>query len=233
MVEDAPDYDPADIPNHGALDEWFGDESSVAAQGTVTYQYASELPVLEHAPGLTFAIRGDAPGSTLVDLSLVDPAATIATVNGIKTATISQSTSSIIAGIENAATNLHADVISESYGSGGGGNLLWAADDAAVQAGTVVVASSGDEGFDNTRIAPADDPNVIRVGANTNMRLQAQAYGYTGWERQHRDAVVDRCGRAVLDAERDRASSSTWWHLVTAAKPSAARWSPARAPRTP
>jgi Subtilase family len=185
VVEDAPDYNPADIPNNDALDEWFGDGSSVAAQGTVTYQYASELPFSNMPQGCTFVIKGDAPGSTLVDLSLVDPAATIATVNGIKTATISQSTSSIIAGIENAATNLHADVISESYGSGNGSNVLWAADDAAVQAGMVVVASSGDEGFDNTHIAPADDPNVIGVGANTNMRLQAQAYGYTGWENDN------------------------------------------------
>ena len=83
--------------------------------------------------------------------------------------------------MENAITTLHADVISQSYGSGGGGTTLWAADDAAVQAGVTVVASSGDEGFDNTFITPADDPDVIGVGASTDMRLLAQAYGYSGW----------------------------------------------------
>ena len=46
MVEDTPDYNPADIPNDPDLDEWFGDASSVAAQGTVTYDYSSELPFL-------------------------------------------------------------------------------------------------------------------------------------------------------------------------------------------
>ena len=181
VVEDAPDYNPNDIPNDPSLDEWFGDASSVAAQGTVTYQYASELPFSNMPQGCTFVLKGDAPGSTLVDLSLVDPAATVSNQGGIKVATVSQSESSIIAGMENAVANLHADVISQSYGSGGGRSLLWAADDAAVQAGVTVVASSGDEGFDNTFIAPADDPNVIGVGANTNLRLLAQAYGYDGW----------------------------------------------------
>jgi hypothetical protein len=180
VVIDAPDYNPADIPNDGSLDEWFGDASSVGAQGTVTYDYSSELPFSGLPSGCTFVIKGDAPGASLIDLSLVDPSAQITTVDGVQEATISQSTSQIIAGIENAAL-LHADVISESYGSGGGGNLLWAADDAAVAAGMTVVASSGDEGFDNTFIAPADDPNVISVGASTTLRLEAQAYGFPSW----------------------------------------------------
>ena len=181
VVEDAPDYNPADIPNDGSLDEWFGDASSVAAQGLVTYDFASELPFSNLPAGCTFVIQGDAPGSTLVDLSLVDPATLVTTENGIRVATISQPESTVIAGIDNAVINLHADVISESYGSGGGSMGLWAADDAAVAAGVTVVASSGDEGFDNTFIAPADDPDVIGVGATTTLRLEAQAYGYPSW----------------------------------------------------
>jgi subtilase family protein len=181
VVEDAPDYNPADIPNDPSLDEWFGDASSVAAQGTVTYQYSSELPFSGLPSGCTFVIKGDAPGSTLVDLSMVDPAATISTQNGIKVATVSEPESQAIADVQNAVTLLHADVISESYGSGNGSSGLFAADDAAVQAGVTVVASSGDEGFDNTFIAPADDPNVIGVGATTTLRLEAQAYGYPSW----------------------------------------------------
>jgi Subtilase family len=179
VVEDAPDYNPADIPNDGNLDEWFGDASSVAAQGTVTYDYSSQLPFSRLPKGCTFAIKGDAPGSTLVDLSLVDPSAEVSVQGGIKVATVSQSESSVIAVMENAITNLHADVISESYG--GGGTALATADDAAVAAGVTVVASSGDEGFDNTFISPADDPDVIGVGATTTLRLLAQAYGFTSW----------------------------------------------------
>jgi hypothetical protein len=181
VVEDAPDYNPADVPNDPALDEWFGDASSVAAQGTATYQYLSELPFANMPLSCTVVLEGDAPGATLADLSLVDPAAQVSTVGGVRVATVSQSESSIIAGMENAISNLHADVISQSYGSGGGSSLLWQADDAAVQAGVTVVASFGDEGFDNTFIAPADDPNVIGVGGTTDLRLEAQAYGYDGW----------------------------------------------------
>jgi Subtilase family len=181
VVEDAPDYNPADIPNDGSLDEWFGDASSVAAQGTVVYDYSKELPFSSLPTGCTFVIKGDAPGATLADLSLVDPSATITTENGIQMVTTTQSTSSIVAGMENAITLLHADVISQSYGSGGGSNTLFAADDAAVAAGVTVVASSGDEGFDNTFISPADDPNVIGVGATNTLRLLSQAYGFKGW----------------------------------------------------
>ena len=123
-----------ELPNYPALDEWFGDASSVAAQGSVTYQYSSELPFSNLPPGCTFVLKGDAPGATLVDLSLVDPAATVSNVGGIQVASVSRCTSSIIAGMENAITNLHADVISQSCGSGGGGALLWGADDAAVPA---------------------------------------------------------------------------------------------------
>lgn len=184
VVIDAPDYNPADIPNDGSLDEWFGDASSVGAQGTVTYDYSAELPFSGLPSGCTFVIKGDAPGASLIDLSLVDPAATITTDNGVQEATISQPMSQVIAGIQNAVL-LHADVISESYGSGGGSggpnNPLWVADAAAVQAGVTVVASSGDEGFDNTFISPADEPGVIGVGASTTLRLEAQAYGFPSW----------------------------------------------------
>jgi hypothetical protein len=176
VVEDAPDYNPGDIPNDGNLDEWFGDASSVAAQGTVTYDYSSELPFSGLPKGCTFVIKGDAPGSTLVDLSLVDPAVELSDQGGQRFASVSQSESSVIAGMENAIA-LHADVISESYGVGT--TALAIADDAAVATGVTVVASSGDEGFDNTFITPADDPDVIGVGATTTLRLTAQAYGFT------------------------------------------------------
>jgi Subtilase family len=179
VVEDAPDYNPNDIPNDGNLDEWFGDASAVAAQGTVTYDYSSELPFSGLPKGCTFVLKGDAPGATLADLSLVDPSVELRAQGDQTFATVRQSESSVIAGMQNAVTNLHADVISESYG--GGGTALATADDAAVAAGVTVVASSGDEGFDDSFISPADDPDVIGVGASTTMRLLAQGYGYSSW----------------------------------------------------
>ena len=181
VVIDAPDYNPADIPNDGSLDEWFGDASAVAAQGTVTYDYSSELPFSGLPSGCTFVIKGDAPGVNLIDASLVDPSVeSTGTVNGVQTAVISQSTSQIIAGIQNAVLQ-GADVISQSLCEGGGSTFLAAADDAAVAAGMTVVACSCDEGFDNTFASPADDPNVIGVGATTTLRLEAQAYGFPSW----------------------------------------------------
>ena len=201
VVEDAPDYNPGDIPNDGNLDEWFGDASSVAAQGTVTYDYSSELPFSGLPKGCTFVIKGDAPGSTLVDLSLVDPSAEISELDGIKVATVSQSESSVIAGMENALM-LHADVISESYG--GGGTALAMADDAAVAAGVTVVASSGDEGVDNTFISPADDPDVIGVGATTTLRLLAQGYGYSAWTDDN-IATLSSTGTGQPTSEPDAA----------------------------
>ena len=202
VVEDAPDYNPDDIPNDGNLDEWFGDASSVAAQGTVTYDYSSELPFSGLPKGCTFVLKGDAPGATLVDLSLVDPSVELSEQNGQRLATVSQSESSVIAGMENAITNLHADVISESYG--GGGTALAIADDAAVAAGVTVVASSGDEGFDNTFISPADDPDVIGVGATTTLRLLAQAYGFTSWTNDN-IATLSSTGTGQPTSEPDAA----------------------------
>jgi hypothetical protein len=52
-----------------------------------------------------------------------------------------------------------------------------------VAAGVVVVESAGDSGSSGTVEAPADDPNVIDAGGTNDLRLLAQADGYTkGWE---------------------------------------------------
>jgi hypothetical protein len=184
VVIDAPAADYTgpvrDDPN---LDEWFGDASAIAAQGTVVYQYGTELPFsgLPTDGSCSFVIQGDAPGANLIDLDQVDPGATISTQDGITTATTKTPTSDIIEGMQNAITN-GADVFSESYGSGNGSTGLWAANNAAIATGITVVASAGDEGADNTFIASADDPEVIGAGASTNMRLLAQGYGYSQWE---------------------------------------------------
>lgn len=160
-------------------DEAYGDATSVAGQGTVVYDYSKELPYSGLPSGCTFVMKGDAPGATLIDASLVDtPTATDS--DGYA----DEDEAQIIAGIDNAVINEHADVISESYGYGqrpGSYALHYAADDAAVAAGVTVVVSSGDSGDSGTVSSPATDPNVIAAGATNTLRLNAQAYGFTDW----------------------------------------------------
>jgi hypothetical protein len=167
VVINAPDYT-ADNGN----DETYGDVSSIAAQGTVVYDYSKELPFSGLPAGCTFVIKGDAPGASVVDLTQID--------------TPIPQLSQVLAGIDNTVSTVHADVISESFGSSSlptsrSGQLLAQANEAAVAAGVTVVESSGDSGDAGTMIAAADDPAVIAVGATNTLRLLAQGYGYTGW----------------------------------------------------
>jgi hypothetical protein len=165
-------------PNADASnDEAYGDATSVAGQGTVTYDYSTELPYSGLPAGCTFKMEGDAPGATLIDASLVD---TPTNANGF----IDQRESQIIQGMDHAVVLAHADVISESYGFSqrpGRYAAFYAADDAAVAAGVTVVVSSGDSGDSGTVSSPATDPNVIAAGATNSLRLNAQAYGYKKW----------------------------------------------------
>jgi hypothetical protein len=163
-----------DAPNPNANDsndEDYGDGSSIAAQGTVTYQYAKALPFSSVPAGCRFYIEGDAPGASLVDLT------------GIDTPILAMS--KILAGIDNMVAKVHANVISESFGSSSlpssFGQLLTQADNAAVQAGVTVVESSGDSGASGTVINAADDPAVIAAGAVDNFRLVAMNDGYSSY----------------------------------------------------
>jgi len=164
VVIDAPDYT-ADQGN----DETFEDAASVGAQGLITYQYSKALPFSNVSPGCTFTIKGDAPDASLVDLSGID--------------TPILSLAQVIAGIDSAVTTVHADVISESFGSTSlptsrSGPLLAAADNAAVAAGVTVVESSGDSGPQGTMITAADDPAVIAAGGVDNLHIVALNDGY-------------------------------------------------------
>jgi hypothetical protein len=172
VVLDAPDYTADDSDG-----EFYGDASSIAAQGTVTYDFSKELPFSGLPTGCTFTLIGDAPGASLVDTSLID---TPPSSNG----TILESDAEVAAGIDNAVGTLHADVISESYGYSnrpGSYATHYAANDAAVAAGVTVTVSSGDSGASGTVSSPASDPLVIEVGATNTLRENAQAYGYTKW----------------------------------------------------
>ena len=158
-------------------DEAYGDATSVAGQGDVVYDYSKELPFSGLPAGCTFVMKGDAPGATLVDASLVD---TPTNPDGYA----DEDEAQIIAGIDNAVITEHADVISESYGftqRPGRYAAFYAADDAAVAAGVTVVVSSGDSGDSGTVSSPATDPNVIAAGATNTLRLEAQAYGFSDW----------------------------------------------------
>jgi hypothetical protein len=167
VVIDAPSYTAND-----SNDEDYGDVSSIAAQGTVVYQYSGALPYSDVPAGCTFVIKGDAPGASVVDLSEIDTPILLL--------------SQVLAGIDNAVARVHADVISESFGTSalpgsGFGQLLAQADEAAVAAGVTVVESSGDSGDSGTMIAAADDPAVIAAGAVDNFRLVAIAHDYSSY----------------------------------------------------
>jgi len=173
VIIDAPD------PTQNTYsDEFNGDDSTIAAQGTVTYSYASQLPFSNLPANCTFRIVGDAPGASLVTTGYFSDTNSLGQIVAPESA--------VIAGLQS-AVSAGANVVSESYGYGAlpGANddLLAPTNDAMVAAGVVVVESAGDSGSSGTVEAPADDPNVIDVGGTNDLRLLAQTYGYTkGWE---------------------------------------------------
>ncbi len=166
VVIEAPSYTAND-----SNDEFYGDASSIAAQGTVDYQYSGALPLSGIPPACEFYIKGDAPGASLVDLSdtAFDP--------------MVQTLAQVVSGIDQAVAVEHTDVISESFGAPyipgtGSATFFYAADNAAVAAGVTVVASSGDSGDSGTVVAPSSDPLVIAAGAVDNFRLVAMDDGF-------------------------------------------------------
>jgi hypothetical protein len=173
VIIDAPN------PNENVYsDEFNGDVSTVAAQGTVTYAYASQLPYSNLPANCSFRIMGDATGASLVSTGAFSDTNSLGQIVAPE--------SQVIAGLQQ-AVNEGVNVVSESYGYGAlpGANddLLAPTNDAMVQAGVVVVESAGDSGSSGTVEAPADDPNVIDAGGTNDLRLLAQADGYTkGWE---------------------------------------------------
>jgi hypothetical protein len=188
VVLDAPNYT-TDASN----DEFYGDASSIAAQGTVIYNYAGALPnATDPIPaGCTFDIKGDAPGASLVDLSNTpfDPSV--------------QTLAQVVSGIENAVSNDAADVISESFGAQyipgtADATYFESVDNAAVAAGVTVVASAGDSGDSGTVLAPAADPNVIAAAAVDNFRLVAMDDGDKNYVSNNM-AALSSAGTAPTD----------------------------------
>jgi hypothetical protein len=172
VVIDAPD------PTENVFsDEFNGDVSTIAAQGTVTYTYASQLPFSNFPANCSFRIVGDATGASLLSTGFFSDTNSLGQIVAPE--------SQVIAGLQQAVSE-GVNVVSESYGfgalPGATDDLIEPANDAMVQAGVVVVESAGDSGSSGTVEAPADDPNVIDAAGSDDLRLLAQADGYThGW----------------------------------------------------
>ena len=178
VVIDAPS-----LTANDSNDEFYGDASTIAAQGTVDYQYSGALPnaTIPIPADCTFDIKGDAPGASLLDLSDTpfDPS--------------SQSLAQVVSGIDNAVSE-NANVISESFGvpyapGTADATFFESTDNAAVAAGVTVVVSAGDNGDSGTVNAPAADPNVIAAAAVDNFRLVAMDDGFKSFQSNNIAAI--------------------------------------------
>jgi hypothetical protein len=140
--------------------EAFLDASSIAAQGNGVYNIGSS------ARPCLIRIEGVAPGATLAGLKAF-PSSNQAT------------TSSLVEAIDYAVTVDHVDVLNQSFGYNPypdtTRDVVRLADDAAVAAGTTVVASTGDAGTSGTIGSPSTDPAILSAGASTTLRSYAQA----------------------------------------------------------
>ncbi len=155
--------DPANYPTAGG--EAFLDASSIAAQGNETYNLNDQrAPIFRSSkPCPQIKVLGVAPGANVISLK----------VFGIYGA----ETENFVQAIQWAVDH-HVNVVNQSFGSNpypdNVNDPISMANDAAVKAGTTIVASSGDAGSTSTLGAPGTDPHIITAGATTTFRAYSQ-----------------------------------------------------------
>jgi len=166
----SPDSDPGNT--YGA--EIFGDASSIAAQGNVVHDLSDYVNPAHPLPdGCNIRIKGVAPGSDIVALKIL---------SGGNDGTMAVA-SAVAQAIDYAVTNQQVDILSESIGAlgtpeSGAWDVVQQFNDAAIDSGVVVVASTGDAGTTGTIGNPAADPRVISAAGSTTLRVYQQI-GYT------------------------------------------------------
>jgi hypothetical protein len=170
VITDYQDFNGDGPSAPGAAGEAFGDASSIAAQGSQTYD-VSQYGVSSPSSPCYVKISGIAPGSSLMALKVFGAVPAYSTI--------------FVRAIQYAVDN-GADVLNESFGGNpfpdlGNNTVIPLADEEAVADGVTVTASSGDAGTQGTLGSPSTDQNVIEVGATTAERAEEQVnYPGTG-----------------------------------------------------